>query len=91
MDETAVQGGRQKPRKFAAFNAGFGYFLDNIFRFVFSILKFFIKVSGVVFIAFPFVIFGMCIAAPESAVKTLEALTSLLQTIINIFKTVGGK
>ncbi len=79
--------GNEKPGKFARFNSLFGYFLHNIFRFIFAIFKFLIKISAIVLITFPFALFAMCFIAPGSAFKTLEALASLLQMIIDLFRS----
>ncbi|MDR1093411.1 MAG: hypothetical protein LBL66_04610 [Clostridiales bacterium] len=77
------------PGKFKRFNAGLAYYLDNAFKFFFTLFKFFIKVAGVIALTFPFVLFGMCLVSPDSAIKTLEALTALIRLIIDLFKGVG--
>lgn len=85
MDEKVEAINPQKKR-FKRFNDGLAYGLDNIFRFVWTITKFCVKVSGVSLFLFPFVIMAMCIISPESATATLEALMRFIQNVINIFK-----
>lgn len=79
----------ETPGKFKRFNAGLAYYLDNAFKFFFTLFKFFIKVTGILVITFPFVLFGMCLVSPDSAIRTLEALTHLIRLIINLFNGIG--
>jgi hypothetical protein len=73
------------PERFKKFNGGLAYYLDNIFKFVFVIFKFFIKLSGLMLFTFPILVFGMCLVAPDAAVKSLETIVQLIQTTLNIF------
>lgn len=84
-----IEATQTPPGKLDKFNRGLAYYLNNIFKFIWTVAWFFIKLSGVLLFVFPFVLFGMCLVSPDSAIKTLEALTHLLQLIINLFRGVS--
>jgi hypothetical protein len=73
-------------KRFKRFNDAFAYYLGNVFRFVWTLFRFFIKLAGVSAITFPLILFGMCLVSPDSAVQTIEAFARFLNVIVELFR-----
>jgi cytoskeletal protein RodZ len=77
-----------KKKKFETFNNGLAYYLKNIRRFIWTVVKFVIIIAGILAVAFPFVIVALLFVSPESAVKAVKALSEILEIMINLFLNV---
>ncbi|MDR1905391.1 MAG: hypothetical protein LBQ27_00540 [Clostridiales bacterium] len=71
---------------YTRFNNALDYYLKNTMKLIWVLTKFFVFVTGVCLIASPFIIFGMSIISPDSAVKFVKALGEILETLINVFR-----
>jgi len=71
---------------FTKLNNKLSYILGNIFKLFWNIVWFCVRISGVLLLASPFVLFGIAIASPSYAIEILGAIQKYLEIIVGVFK-----
>lgn len=85
MDENIKSENVIKKKRFEIFNNVLSYYLKNIRRFIWTVVKFVIIIAGILALMFPFIIIILLFISPENAVKVAKTLAEILEIIISFF------